>query len=242
MRFVGFALICTASISSADAPKPAKPDLLAPKVLAGPFASVEAACLDWNKRHSVDSTKPWDGYSHTCTNLDTDRVKFKKPALGGLFLDLAAFQTADRTALEIAVKTKDGWFLHELPGKGSRGTAHCGGTNFTATATVGKRAVPELRVEYTSTGSCSHKDRAWEWSETGVTVIGLGTKPAATPAIVTKLVEKAQNKITAEVTATPTWNADGSVDLKGKVTPKQPTTTGDAIGEDLLGHHVLAFP
>jgi len=231
-------------------------DPLAPVRLAGPFKDVRELCRAWLKKAGEDQDATW-GESSSCAKPDTivvaSKAKLAKP-----FLEVQAMQFESRSAIELAVRLDDGWYHFEYEGKGDRSPAHCGGTTFTAKVLPAVATVPQLRIEYTSNNSgCEHSGnghgRSWGWSEKGVIAIGVGMagKPLAPPPIVTSLSEWQQydsekKQIMTDAQVQLAWGKDGSLDVTGKVTHPPPINEaiedGDLDGEQLLGHHVLAFP
>jgi tetratricopeptide (TPR) repeat protein len=240
-----------------DPPLAAIADPLAPARLPGPFKDVRELCRAWLKRAGEDQDATW-GESSSCAKPDPITVansgKLAKP-----FLEIQALQFESRAAIEIAVRLDDGWYHFEYEGKGDRSPLQCGGTTFTAKVLPAVATVPQLRIEYTSADdACDHAGnghgRQWGWSEKGVIAIGVGMagKPLAPPPIVTSLVEwqkyddEKKKQIMTDASTTLAWGKDGSLDVTGKVTHPPPINEaiedGDLDGEQLLGHHVLAFP
>ncbi|HEY0253162.1 MAG TPA: hypothetical protein VGC41_16625 [Kofleriaceae bacterium] len=159
--------------------------------------------------------------------------------------------------LELAIPTDEGWYAYEYEQKGDRGQEHCGATAFTVTPRAAKRA-PELRIEYTSrnnqcAASVNGHTRTWGWDEKGVIAIhtGYSGKPSGTPPIVTSLVEwqrygRDDKQQITDAAVTLAWANDGALDVTGNVMHPPHILSaledGDLDAEQLIGHHVLAFP
>jgi hypothetical protein len=240
-----------------DATLAAAVDPLGARPLAGPFDSIDDACRDQLKRAGEDPDGTW-GENESCTRaakLAVERAKLASP-----YEDLIAFQSMARSDLQLAVRTNHRWYLTTIVGKQDRWSSHCGGTRFRVrTATMVKRVVPELRVEYSSfADGCEHggngHSRTWGWDERGTVIVGIGPSgtPSALPPIPTQLTEWQQvddgkrQKLT-EASLVLTLSADGSLDAAGKIThpalvANQSLGPEDLDGENVLGHHTTAFP
>lgn len=201
-------------------------DALAPQRLLGPFPTIRDACRQTLKLAAADADTDWGGGNH-CGNLETIPITTSK--LAAPYLEVAAFQMIARSDLDIAVRLQDGWYLLEVVGKQARWTTHCGGTRFHVQAISSlKRAVPELRVEYTSQGGrCFHHGqghtREWGWEERGIVVIGVGPsrKPSAVPPVPTRVVEWDElddepRMHRTDATLSLTWRTDGALDVAAR--------------------------
>jgi tetratricopeptide (TPR) repeat protein len=232
-----------------DAAVAATIDPFAPAQLAGPFHDLADACRDWLVKHDGSASDTW-GEHGSCASLDMIAVPKVKLALP--FLELVAFEMADRSSLDLGVRTAEGWFMYEYTGNGRRSPAHCGGTTFTL-APPANVSLPlsALHVAYRSQGSCFHREEEWSWDERGTIVIGVGAShvPSASPApIVTAQTEitgdDAKHWHDTDAKLTVTWNRDGTLDVTGTIHHSAPLWNGsdDLDPELVLGHHVLAFP
>ncbi|MFT3694386.1 MAG: hypothetical protein QM831_14665 [Kofleriaceae bacterium] len=225
----------------------AQMDPLQPTPLAGPYKDTAELCRAWFKRVGGDEQATW-GKGNSCDKPIVIKSGSSK---------VQALQFESRSFLELAIQTDDGWYAYEYEQKGDRGQEHCGPTAFTVTVRESAES-PTLRIEYTSRNNqCeargnNHK-RTWGWDEKGVIAIGVGysQKPSGTPPIVTALTEwqrydaDEKQQIT-DAAAKLSWSKDSVLDVSGTVTHPPHILSaledGDLDAEQLLGHHVLAFP
>lgn len=221
-------------------------DPLAPQKLAGPFADLKAMCVAWLKDNHQAADLTW-GENGSCSAPDMLKVKTGK--LAKPFLEIQALQWIARENLEVAIKLADGWYRFEYTGGPDRGQAHCGGTIFTLEQLPLAATAPQLTLEYTSTGTCFHTRRSWDWAESGTIAIGIGPsgKPSAPVVLVTSLNDtqeyEGSPKRTTKTRLSYAWGKSGSLDVTGNL--KGTDTVGDSLGlgsEELLGHHVVQFP
>ncbi len=226
-------------------------DPLATEKLAGPFADIKALCRAWLAGNKEDPTATW-GDGGSCDKPDP--IKLAAGKLAAPFLEVRAFQLESREDLEIAVRLADGWYHFEYVAGPDRSRAHCGGTEYSAKVLPMSVTVPQLRIEYRSKGSCDHggngHSREWGWDETGLVAIGVGPsgKPSAVRALPEADAEWERDddgpKTTLRTTLKLAWGKDGALDVSGKL-DAPPFDFADAApytADDLLGHHVLAFP
>ncbi len=219
-------------------------DPLRPTAMQGPFASVGEFC---KKVAAPGSSIGGDDADCRCGEALANEGA-KKLSRG--FDDIAVFPRhgcADGVdqELDVAVKHGRSWYVTAVgTGTVNDGSGHCGqaewhfaGVTFQPLASGGAIA----RVEYATSGSCSHLANEWGWDNRSVVAIGIGPsdKPSATPDIAEKLVDTDGGTTTRkpQVNDTLAWSKDGSLVITGTF-----ANTGLALGGDLRGAHHLVFP
>ena len=206
-----------------DATRAAAVDALKPANLAGPFTSAHDKCDDCE------------------ASLKPGKAALAKP--------FEAVEVVQRWhALALAVQVGGKWYRVEVPGP-----PPCGGTagQLQRATAVTRGTITQLEVDYTANGACESlsggHENDWSVKSRNTIVIGVGPSgvPSATAPIPTSLT--AVHKVdgaeygSTKARGTIAWRADGSLDLAGTFEnavedPSEPST------DDLLGHHLLAFP
>lgn len=226
-------------------------DPLATKKLAGPFKDITELCRAWRTDNTMNPDETW-GDGGSCGKPDP--VKLVAGKLAAPFLEVKAFQLEFRENLEVAVRLADGWYHFVYDVGLDRGTAHCGGTDYSVKQLPMSATVPQLRLEYRSKGSCDHggngHSREWGWDETGIIAIGVGPsgKPSAPRVLVESDTEWERTddmpKTVLKTVLKNAWSKDGALDISGTIRaePTNPADNSTFTADDLLGHHILAFP
>ena len=220
-----------------------------PAAMAGPFPTLDAFC----KTMPSKVVEKMDNLEMPCTcghavKSATAIGPFKQLEVftRTCALDGHAMDSMGSDEYRIAAQLDAGWFVTPLSTVWF--SRKCSNTPKVAVLDVNSLGGKQVgRIEFTNVGECMKSD---DWSDRTLVVIGIGPsgKPSATPPIITKRRDDVFTRdrdgiMTGDMTTVMDvvldvkWNADGTVEVKGKTKGLDSAAAGDVIGK-----HALPFP
>ena len=225
---------------AADAFDPYKP-----AAMVGPFPTIDAFCKTLPAKIAM-------GVDNTIELPCTCGHAVKSATASGPFKQLEVFKRSCGTnelgsdEYRVAVQRDAGWFVAPLSTLSF--IRKC--SNDPKVAVLGVKSLGGTQVgqiEFTNPGECTKDDF---WVDRTLVVVGVGASgaPSATPPMIIKRHDEAftqdkdgiingDTETVMDVVLDVTWNADGTLEVKGKTKGLDAAAAGDVIGK-----HALPFP